>query len=110
VAPDCRARFLSANLDGSAVAKIRAKGLEAEECRAEELAARGLEAEVFLLYETLEHLPNPFQFLHDLAAKSRCRRLVLTVPYVRRTRLGLHHIREGLRESMTAERVHLLEM
>ena len=108
--PECRARFLSANLDPVAVEKIRAKGLEAVSARAEELAARGLEAEVFLLFETLEHLPNPFAFLHDLSAKSRCRRLVLTVPWVRRSRLGLHHIRQGLRAPVGAEKVHLLEL
>ena len=110
VAPDCKARFLSANLDPAAVAKIRAKGLEAVEARAEDLAAKGLEAEVFMLFETLEHMPNPFQFLHDLASKSRCRRLVLTVPYVRQSRLGLHHIRAGLRDKLGAEKVHLLEL
>ena len=110
VAPECRARFLSANLDPAAVAKIRAKGLQAEQCRAEDLAAKGLEAEVFLLFETLEHMPNPFQFLHDLASKSRCRRLVLTVPFVRQSRLGLHHIRADLRDKVGAEKVHLLEL
>ena len=108
--PSCHARFLSANLDPVAVEKIRARGLEAVEGRAEELAARGLEAEVFMLFETLEHLHNPFAFLHDLAAKSKCRRLVLTVPWVRRSRLGLHHIRQDLRESAGAEKVHLLEL
>ena len=108
--PDCRARFLSANLDPAAVAKIRAKGMEAEQIRAEDLASKGLEAEVFLLFETLEHLQNPFAFLHDLSKKSRCRRLVLTVPWVRRSRLGLHHLREGLRAPVGAEKVHLLEL
>lgn len=108
--PGCRARFMSVNLDPVAVEKIRSKGLEAECIRAEELAARGLEAEVFLLFETLEHFSDPFHFLHDLARKSSCRSLVLTVPYVRRSRLGLHHIRQGLREKVGAERVHLLEL
>lgn len=108
-APGCRARFLSANLDPAAVAKIRAKGLEAVEARAEDLAAEGLEAEVFMLFETLEHMPNPFKFLHDLSSKSRCRRLVLTVPYVRQSRLGLHHIRAGMTGKVGAEKVHLFE-
>ncbi len=107
--PDCRADFLSVNLDPQAVAKIRAKGLKALQARAEGLAGHGVDADVFLLFETLEHLPDPFAFLHDLSSKTRCRRLVLTVPYVRRSRLGLHHIREGLRQPRTAERVHLLE-
>lgn len=108
--PDCKADFLSVNLDPQAIAKIRVKGLKALQARAEELGAHGVDADVFLLFETLEHLPDPFGFLHNLSSKTRCRRLVLTVPYVRRSRLGLHHIREGLREPRTAERVHLLEL
>ena len=108
--PACKADFLSVNLDPQAVAKIRAKGLKALQSRAEQLGAHGVDADVFLLFETLEHLPDPFSFLHDLSSKTRCRRLVLTVPYVRRSRLGLHHIRAGLKEHRTAERVHLLEL
>ena len=108
--PDCRARFLSVNLDPEAVRKIRSRGLEAVQSRAEDLQAAGIQADVFLLFETLEHLSDPFHFLHDLATKTKCRRLVVTVPYVRRSRLGLHHIRHGLKESVGAERVHLLEL
>jgi len=108
--PDCKAEFLSVNLDESAVAKIKAKGLKAMLARAEDVLKLGVTAEVFLLFETLEHLADPFNFLHALASKSLCRRLVLSVPYVRRSRLGLHHIRQGLRQKMTAERVHLLEL
>ena len=107
---NCKADFLSVNLDPRAVEKIRAKGLKALQARAEELCAHGVDADVFLLFETLEHLPDPFGFLHNLSSKTRCHRLVLTVPYVRRSRLGLHHIREGLKERRTAERVHLLEL
>lgn len=108
--PDCKAEFLSVNLDEHAVAKIKAKGLNAMLARAEDVMKQGVTAEVFLLFETLEHLADPFNFLHALSAKSLCRRLVLTVPYVRRSRLGLHHIRQGLRAKTTAERVHLLEL
>lgn len=108
--PDCRARFLSVNLDPVAVRKIEAKGLQAMLGRAEDLASQGVRADTFLLFETLEHMPDPFDFLHDLAEKSSCRRLVLTVPYVRKSRLGLHHIRAGLRKRVCAENVHLLEL
>lgn len=107
--PDRRARYLSVNLDPAAVEKIQAKGLKALLARAEDLARRGIKADVFLLFETLEHLPDPFNFLHDLST-SGCQRLVLTVPYVRRSRLGLEHIREEIRDPRSAERVHLLEL
>jgi len=102
-------RYLSVNLDKAAVARIRAKGLDAVEGRAENLAAAGVQADVALCFETLEHVPNPFAFLHDLYAGTRCRRLVVTVPYVRRTRLGLHHIRAGLKKPVSAEGTHLHE-
>lgn len=108
--PGCRASFLSVNLDPVAVEKAKARGLEAVCARAEDLAARGINAEVFLLFEILEHLPDPFHFMHDLSVKSSCRSLVVTVPYVRRSRLGLHHIRTNMTEKFGAERVHLLEL
>ena len=39
-----------------------------------------------------------------------CKKLILTVPYGRKSRLGLHHLREGLRKPVSAESVHLLEL
>lgn len=108
--PDLKTRFVSLNLDPEAVARIKAKGLEAVQGRAEDTAALGIDADVFLLFETLEHLPDPFDFLHRLAIKTRCRKLILTVPYVRRSRLGLHHLRAGLKKPVSAETVHLLEL
>lgn len=105
-----RHSFLSVNLDPEAVSKIRERGLEAVQARAEDLGSLGIDADVFLCFETLEHLPDPFSFLHDLAAKTSCRRLVVSVPYVRKSRLGLHHLRSGLRRPVGAESVHLLEL
>lgn len=102
-------RFLSINLDGAAVARIKAKGLEAVKARAEDLAAQGLSADVFLCFETLEHLSDPITFLHDLS-KTGCRTLVLTVPYVAQTRMGLHHLRTGMTKTVGAESVHLFEL
>ncbi|MBI4423896.1 MAG: hypothetical protein HY554_09220 [Elusimicrobia bacterium] len=109
LAPERRLRFLSVNLDAQAVAKVQAKGLEAKRCRAEDLHREGVKADVFLLFETLEHLSDPFVFLHRLS-RTGCRRLALSVPYLRRSRVGLHHIRQGLAGPVTAERVHLLEL
>lgn len=103
-------RYLSLNLDDRAVAKIRGLGLEAIHARAEELEAKGIDAAAFLCFETLEHLPDPYGFLHTLSAKTRAKRLILTVPYVSRSRVGLHHIRAGLKKPVTAEQVHLFEL
>ncbi len=103
-------RWLSVNLDKEAVARVRARGFEALEARAEELGKHGIDADVFLSFETVEHLPDPINFLHALAAKTRCQRLVLTVPYVRQSRVGLHHLRANLKKPVTAETVHLFEL
>jgi hypothetical protein len=103
--PGAATRFVSVNLDPTAVEKVRAKGQEAHLGRAEDVGPQ-IRADVVLLLETLEHLPNPFDFLHKLTSRF----LVLTVPYVRKSRLGLHHIRAGLKRPITAERVHLLEL
>lgn len=106
--PDGGHRFLSVNLDPEAVARVKARGLEAVLCRAESLHENGVKADVFLSFETLEHLSDPASFLHRLS-KTPCDRLVLTVPYVTETRVGLHHLRAGLRKTVSPETVHLVE-
>lgn len=101
-------RFLSVNLDAAAVERVKARGFEAVHCRAEELEGRGLKADVFLSFETLEHLSDPMTFLHRLSL-TPCQRLVLTVPYVRTTRVGLHHLRNARRDKVSPETVHIVE-
>lgn len=107
--PDGGHRFLSVNLDEKAVARVKARGFEALLCRAEALSEKGVKADVFLSFETLEHLNDPATFLHRLS-KTACDRLVLTVPYVTETRVGLHHLRAGLTKTVTPETVHLFEL
>lgn len=106
--PDGGHRFLSVNLDPKAVERVKARGYEAMLCRAEELAAKGVKADVFLSFETLEHLNDPATFLHGLS-KTGCDRLVLTVPYVAESRVGLHHLRAGLTGKVSPETVHVFE-
>lgn len=96
----------SANLDPVAVAKIRAKGLKAELCRAEDLKMR---ADIFFSFEMLEHLTDPFSFLHRLSERGGCEHFVVTVPFVRRSRVGMHQLRHG-RGAMNAENTHILEL
>lgn len=103
-------RWLSVNMDPEAVRKARARGVDAVHARAEELGRHGITADVFLCFETLEHLSDPADFLHGLSAGTPCRRLILTVPFVRQSRLGLHHIRAGLKKPVNAETTHLFEL
>lgn len=106
--PGSNHSFFSVNLDPAAVERVRARGFKAELCRAEELPSRGIEADTFLCFETLEHLCDPASFLNALS-KTPCRRLVLTVPFVAQTRVGLHHLRAGLRRPVSPETVHIFE-
>lgn len=107
--PDIRVRCVSVNLDEKSIAKIRAKGLEAIHARAEELQRYHVTADIFLCFETMEHLMNPTEFLHELSSKTNARYLILTVPYVARSRVGMHHIRYNRRELVSAEEVHIVE-
>jgi hypothetical protein len=105
-------RVVSVNLDPVAVDKVRARGGDAILSRAEELDLQGLAADLFLSFETIEHLTDPVRFLHGLAHRGRAKYLLMTVPYRRESRFGGSHLRlaEGnLPERMTAEDVHIYE-
>lgn len=103
---------LSVNLDPRAIDKIRARGLPAVLCRAEEVTERGLVANVDLMtsFEMVEHLHNPALFFRRLAKRSPCTRMVVSVPYLRQSRVGLHHLRQGFADPQYAEDVHIFEL
>ena len=106
---DLELRCLSINADESSVKRIQAKGLQALHMRAEEFASHGINADIFLSFEMLEHLPNPIQFLKSLSYRTACQALVITVPYVAQSRVALHHIRGGRREHHKSENIHIFE-
>jgi hypothetical protein len=58
----------------------------------------------------LEHLFDPIGFLHTIAEKSACEYFLVTVPYVYRSRIGLHKIRAGDSGPMYAENTHIFEL
>ncbi|MCG6552998.1 MAG: class I SAM-dependent methyltransferase [Candidatus Magnetominusculus sp. LBB02] len=101
---------VSVNLDARAVDKIKAGGQRAILCRAEELDTAGLHADLFTSFEMVEHLHNPALFLKRLAVKSSCNRMLITVPYVRKSRVALNHIRNQSKQSIHAEDVHIFEL
>lgn len=107
---DRQFRCLSVNLDAEAVQRIRAKGLEAVQSCAEEVATLGINADMFVSFEMLEHLANPVQFLKDLSYQTTCRALVITVPYVAESRVGLHKIRNNVEETYGPENTHIFEL
>ena len=105
-----KVQCLSVNLDGEAVEKIKQKGFDAVNARAEDLHKYNIDADIFLCFETLEHLMNPCHFLHELSTKTNAKYMVITVPYLKNSRVGLHHIRGGGLRNVYAENTHIFEL
>jgi len=103
-------KCISVNLDHNAIEKIKAKGLEAIHERAERLPEHNIRADICLCFEILEHLSDPCQFLHDLSLNADVKYVVFTVPYLKRSRVALHHIREARKEAACAENTHIFEL
>ncbi len=103
---------IGVNLDPRAVEKIRARGQKAVLCRGEELHRHlgGKPIDLFTSFETIEHLHNPALFLRRLARNFSCRAMVVTVPYQRRSRVGLLNVRQGFRKDIAAEEEHIFEL
>jgi hypothetical protein len=101
---------ISVNLDPRAIEKIKAKGLDAVLCRAEDLELRDVKVDLFTSFQMVEHLHNPAIFFHRLAKRTDCRKMVVTVPYLMQSRVGLHHIRNKLAEKVYAEDEHIFEL
>ena len=101
---------LSVNMDQKAVDRITNKGLNAVCARAEELQKYNVNADMLLCFEMLEHLMNPCYFLHELSSKTNAKYLIITVPYLKKSRIGLHHIRNTTENKVFAENTHIFEL
>ncbi|MBI4833588.1 MAG: methyltransferase domain-containing protein [Planctomycetes bacterium] len=101
---------ISVNLDPRAIEKIKARGLKAMLCRAEELDLGEQRVDLFASFEMVEHLHNPAIFFRRLAKKTPCNKLLITVPYLRQSRVGLHHVRHNIAKKITAEEEHIFEL
>ncbi|OEH85500.1 hypothetical protein BHU72_05285 [Desulfuribacillus stibiiarsenatis] len=102
---------LSVNLDPIAVEKIKNKGLPALLVRAEELTLDNTDIIMYTSFEMLEHLHNPALFLRRLAVKGEGEYILITVPYVKHSRIGLHSLRNKNRDNSTyAETEHIFEL
>ena len=104
-------KYLGINLQKKAVQKIREKGLEAECTDAMEVRKRGKAYDLVSLFETLEHLVNPIEFLegvHDVVGK----RLIISVPLVQRSRVGLQYLSRNWPQNKvpTIENTHIFEL
>lgn len=103
-------KTLSVNMDSKAVEKIKSKGLNALKARAEDLHDYRRDADIFLCFEMLEHLQDPVRFMHELSSRTSAKYLIITVPYLAKSRVGLHHIRGGRHDEVNAENTHIFEL
>jgi len=103
-------KTLSVNLDPEAVNRIKAKGQKVLNARAEDLQSHHVSADIFLCFEILEHLTDPCRFLHKLSSGTDAKYLIVTVPFLRRSRVGLHHIKGARKDRITAENTHIFEL
>lgn len=101
---------IGVNLDPRAVEKIKARGQNAILCRAEDLDLGDLKVDLFTSFEMVEHLHNPAIFFKRLAVKSAGERLLITVPYLKQSRIGLHNVRNNITKDIHAEEEHIFEL
>jgi 2-polyprenyl-3-methyl-5-hydroxy-6-metoxy-1,4-benzoquinol methylase len=76
----------------------------------EELDKYDIQPDIFLCFETLEHLTDPCRFLYQLSTKTKARFLIVTVPYLKESRIGLHNIRSNRTSKICAENTHIFEL
>jgi len=101
---------IGVNLDPRAIEKIKARGQKAILCRAEDLDLVGQSIDLFTSFEMVEHLHNPALFFRRLAKKAHGNRMLITVPYLGKSRVGLHNIRTQVKTPYFAENEHIFEL
>ena len=107
---DINIKTLSVNIDQTAVEKIKKKGLNAIHSRAEDIEKHNINPDIFISFQTIEHLNSPITFMRSIAQKTSCDFYLITVPYVSTSRLGLEHIRGNFENPIIAENIHIFEL
>ena len=103
-------KFVGVNSDPVAVKRIKRKGFDAICARVEELDGHNINADIFLCFELLEHLMDPCHLLHWLSSKTNAKYLIITVPYLKKSRIGLDYIRKRIKDNFYAENTHIFEL
>lgn len=104
---------VSFNCDYKAIRKIKAKGLKAEMVRPDHNVNDWIrcawlpKADVIMCFETMEHMTNLVSFIKNL--KDVTNTFVFTVPYVRKSRIGFHHMK-GKNAGSSPEDLHVHEL
>jgi len=108
---DDRLSTVGINLQQGAVEKIRQQGLDAVCADALALGDMGQRYDIISLFETLEHLPDPIGFLKGIKP-AVTHRLVVSVPYIRKSRVGLAYLSKKwpADKTPTIENTHIFEL
>ena len=101
---------ISVNLDQRAIEKIRKRGFKAIVCRAEELDLGDQYVDFFTSFQMVEHLHNPAMFFRKLAKNSKTDNIIISVPYLKTSRVGLYRIRHKTNIKTSAEEEHIFEL
>lgn len=101
---------ISVDLDPKAIEKIRKRGFKATLCRAEELDLGDQHIDFFTSFQMVEHLHNPAIFFRRLAKKSKTDKIIVTVPYLKTSRVGLYGIRYITSKKISAAEEHIFEL
>ena len=71
-------KALSVNLDQNAIKKIKDKGLEAIHSKAEDLDKYNINPDLFMSFQTVEHLNSPINFLKSISQNTNCNYFLIT--------------------------------
>ncbi|MDB9956482.1 hypothetical protein OAD48_00310 [Candidatus Pelagibacter sp.] len=111
IVDDLEIETLSVNLDPLAVKKIQQNGHQAILARAEDIENYDIDKDIFISFQTLEHLNSPIDFLKSISDSSSCKYFVITVPYLAKSRVALEYIRNQTDEKeVHSENVHIFEL
>lgn len=100
---------VSINLDQRAIEKIQSKGLRAILARAEDLELNE-NFDLLTSFQTVEHLLDPIGFLSRTARKIDAEHFFITLPFFKKSRVGLHHIKTNKTGPVYAEQTHIFEL
>jgi SAM-dependent methyltransferase len=81
---------ISVNISDPAVRSLHGRGMEVVKADVEFLPFKGTSVETVLLFETLEHLPNPIHALGEIG-RVCSRSLILSIPMVSQTTIHRAH-------------------
>ncbi len=101
------------NIDENAIKKITEKGFRAVKYNIEKgdfKDSNFKDADYVYMFETLEHLNNPGTVLKKIKEDINPKALIITVPHVRKSRVGIEKTSKGKEGDLTPEDIHIFEL